>query len=287
VRPSGDQPVTQHFEQRAAWWDRIYRQESLEARILRRRQQVALSWVDTLALRNGSRILEVGCGAGMAAVELAKRGHHVYALDRSQAMIDRTREHAMTSGVGALVSPVVGDVHRLMFAAGTFDLVIAIGVLSWLQRPEAAIDEMVRVVRPGGHALLTVLNSLDIAYLLDPRRNPALVPVKSVLQLVASALDRPRPDRPRPKRYLSWSIRRRLRRSGLIPIRQATVGFGPFTFLGRRLLSAHWSVQVDQALQRRTDRNGMLPRSAGRLYLVLAHKPGLVAGGVPRLLCRA
>ena len=52
-----------------------------EAGILLRRQQVAVSWVDALALRDGSRILEVGCGAGMAAVELAKRGHHVYALD--------------------------------------------------------------------------------------------------------------------------------------------------------------------------------------------------------------
>ena len=273
MMPSSGQRVSEHFEQRAAWWDRIYRQESLEGRILLRRQQVALSWIDALVLGSASSILEVGCGAGATSVELAKRGHHVYALDRSQAMIDRTREHVAASGVGELVSPVVGDVHRLMFPATTFDLVVAIGVLSWLQRPEAAIDEMARVVRPGGHVLLTALNSLDIAYLFDLGRNPALVPAKRVLQLVASALGRPRPDRPRPKRYPGWSIRRRLRRSGLIPIRQATVGFGPFTFLGRRLLSAHWSVQVDQALQRRADRNGMLPRSAGRLYLVLTHKP--------------
>ncbi len=273
MRPSSGERVTEHFEQRAAWWDRIYREESLEGRILLRRQQVALSWIDALALRNGSRILEVGCGAGTAAVELAKRGHRVYALDRSRAMVHRTRDHAAASDVGALVSPLVGDAHRLMFPAGTFDLVIAIGVLSWLQTPEAVIDEMARVVRSGGHVVVTMLNSLDVARLLDPGRNPALVPAKSVLRLVASALGRPRPGRLRPKRYPGWSFRRRLRRSGLIPIRQATVGFGPFTFVGRRLLPAHWSVQVDQTLQRRADNHRMLLRSAGRLYLVLARKP--------------
>jgi 2-polyprenyl-3-methyl-5-hydroxy-6-metoxy-1,4-benzoquinol methylase len=70
MRPSGDERVSQHFEQRAVWWDRIYRQQSLEARILLRRRQVAVSWVDTLALGNGSRILEVGCGVGAATVSM-------------------------------------------------------------------------------------------------------------------------------------------------------------------------------------------------------------------------
>jgi SAM-dependent methyltransferase len=188
-------------------------------------------------------------------------------------MVSLTREHALTSGVGERLSPVVGDVHRLMFPAGTFDLVIAIGVLSWLQTPQAAIEEMARVTQPGGHVLVTALNSLDVARLLDPGRNPALMPAKSVLQLVASALGRPRPDRVRPRRHPSRSVRQRIRRSGLIPVCQTTVGFGPFTFLGTPLLSADRSVRIDEALQRRADSDRMLLRSTGRLYLVLAHKP--------------
>ena len=272
MRPSGDDGVSQHFEQRSAWWDHIYRERSLEARILRRRQQVALSWVDTLALPEGSRILEVGCGAGAAAVELARRGHLVYALDRSQTMVRRTRGHSAEAGVGQVVLPVVGDAHRLGFPDDAFDLVIALGVLSWLQAPDAAIEEMARVTRPGGHVLVTSLNTLDVARLLDPRRNPALAPAKSVLQLAAFTLGRSRPGRPRPRRQPGWLVRRRLRRGGLSPIEQTTVGFGPFTLLGKALLSGTCAVWVDAALQRRADRQRMLLRSAGRLYLILARK---------------
>lgn len=47
MRPSGDERITRQFEQRSAWWDRIYQETSLVARVLRRRQQVALTWADS------------------------------------------------------------------------------------------------------------------------------------------------------------------------------------------------------------------------------------------------
>ena len=69
MRPSRQARITRQFEQRSAWWDRIYEQTSLEARILRRRQQVALTWVEQLSRSHpaGSRVLEIGCGAGATA----------------------------------------------------------------------------------------------------------------------------------------------------------------------------------------------------------------------------
>jgi ubiquinone/menaquinone biosynthesis C-methylase UbiE len=273
MRPSRQARITRHFGQRSAWWDRIYAQTSLEARI--RRQQVALTWVEQLSLSNpaGLRVLEIGCGAGATAVELARRGHLVYALDPSPAMLGRTRNHAVTSGVGELVTPILGDAHRLLFPTGTFDLVLALGVLSWLEDPNAAISEMARVTRPDGHLLVTSLNSLDLARLLDPGRTPLLAPARSAARLAAAALGRRPRDQVRPTRHLSWWARRRLRRSGLLPIRQATVGFGPFTFLGRTLLSGDQAIRVDQALQHRADHNSRLLRASGRLHLILALKP--------------
>jgi 2-polyprenyl-3-methyl-5-hydroxy-6-metoxy-1,4-benzoquinol methylase len=255
--------------------DRIYERTSLEARILRRRQQVALTWIEQLSVSYpaGLRVLEIGCGAGATAVELARRGHPVAALDRSPTMVERTRTHAVTSGVGELVTPILGDAHRLLFPAGTFDLVLALGVLSWLEEPNAAIKEMARVTRPDGHVLVTSLNSLDLARLLDPQRTPLLAPAKSAARLAAAGLGRPRRDLVRPTRHPSWSVRRQLRCSGLIPIRQATVGFGPFTFLGRTLLSGNHAIRVDEALQHRADHNSTLLRSSGRLHLILALKP--------------
>jgi ubiquinone/menaquinone biosynthesis C-methylase UbiE len=275
MRPSRDERVRQRFELRSVWWDRIYQETSLQARILRRRQQVALCWVEALSLPRGSMVLEVGCGAGVTAVELARRGHRVYALDRSQAMIRLTQARAMTSSVEDMVIPVVGDTQRLSFRGKTFDLVTALGVLSWLQEPGVAIDELARVTRPGGHVLVTALNSLDVARLLDPRRSPLWRPIRSAVRVAASGLGRSLPTRVRPTRHPGWSVRWRLRRSGLIPVRQTTVGFGSFTFLGRALLSDHYAVRTDEVLQRLADRDRRPVRSSGRLYLVLARKPEL------------
>ena len=274
MRPSRQARITRQFEQRSAWWDHIYQEASLEARILRRRQQVALTWVDQLSLTHPARVrvLEIGCGAGATAVELARRGHLVTALDRSPTMLERTRNHAVTSGVGELVTPILGDAHRLLFPPGTFDVVLALGVLSWLEEPNAAVKEMARVTRPDGHVLVTSLNSLDLARLLDPGRTPLLAPARSAARLAAGLGRRP-PDRVRPTRHPSWWVRWRLRRSGLMPIRQATVGFGPFAFLGRTLLSGDWAIRVDQALQHRADHNSRLLRASGRLHLILALKP--------------
>jgi SAM-dependent methyltransferase len=205
MRPSREARTTRQFEQRSAWWDRIYGQTSLEARILRRRQQVALGWVEPLSLSHpaGLRVLEIGCGAGATAVELARRGHLVAALDRSPAMLQRTRNHAVISGVGELVRPILGDAHRLLFPAGTFDLVLALGVLSWLEDPNAAISEMARVTRPDGHVLVTSLNSLDLACLLDPGRTPLLAPARSAARLAApgarSTSERADPADPTPE----------------------------------------------------------------------------------------
>jgi 2-polyprenyl-3-methyl-5-hydroxy-6-metoxy-1,4-benzoquinol methylase len=92
MRPSRQAQSTRQFEHRFSWWDRIYEQTSLEVRILGRRQQVALTWVEQLSLSHptGSWVLEIGCGAGATAVELVRRGHLVAALDRSPAMLGRT-----------------------------------------------------------------------------------------------------------------------------------------------------------------------------------------------------
>ena len=270
---SGDEAVTRLFEERSAWWDRIYQESSLEARILLRRQQVALCWVDALGLPQGARVLEVGCGAGPATVELARRGYLVAALDRSPAMVRRTRRHSTEAGLEQVVQPIVGDAYRLCFHDGAFDLVMAIGVLSWLRQPGVAIGELRRVTRPGGHVLVTSLNSLDMCRLLDPRRSPLWWPARWILRVAATALGRG--PRPRPGRHLAWSIRRRLRRSRLDVLREATVGFGPFTFLGRPLLVGDRSVRVHETLQRLADRDCRLVRSSGRLLLVLVRRPEL------------
>jgi ubiquinone/menaquinone biosynthesis C-methylase UbiE len=96
--------------------------------------------------------LDAGCGTGFLAFELAARGHHVIALDFAPAMLAEARRKAAERG--ASIRFEEADAEQLPFMAGSFDLVISRHVLWTLQHPEAAIDEWIRVLRPGGRLVV-------------------------------------------------------------------------------------------------------------------------------------
>src|SRR5262249_33853133 len=130
-------------------------------------------------------------GAGFLSVALAQRGLRVHAIDSAETMIELTRQQAAESGVTDLLSVGAGDVYALAFKDDSFDLVVALGVIPWLERPELAIGEMARVSRPGGHITLTVDNRSALMYLLDPWMNPALAPLKRIIKSVLERIGIP------------------------------------------------------------------------------------------------
>ncbi len=124
-------------------------------------------------------ILDVGCGLGRMTAELARLGaKHVIGLDRSPSMVEAAArvlgDHGPISialnGVGrghveALIelpwAPprnldfVVGDVNCLPFRAGAFNLVTCLNVLDRVAQPRQMVAELGRVLRPGGHLVIT------------------------------------------------------------------------------------------------------------------------------------
>jgi ubiquinone/menaquinone biosynthesis C-methylase UbiE len=92
--------------------------------------------------------LDVGSGTGFLALELAVRGHRVTGIDFAPAMVARAREKAAAQGIAARFDE--GDAEHLLYPSGSFDLVISRHVLWTLPHPEAALDEWLRVLRPGG-----------------------------------------------------------------------------------------------------------------------------------------
>lgn len=99
-------------------------------------------------IRPGQFVLDVGCGTGVAALTAARAGAKVCALDLSPVLIQHGRQHAALADVKIDFSE--GDVEALPYADSTFDVVISQFGHMFAPRPEVAIAEMLRVLKPGG-----------------------------------------------------------------------------------------------------------------------------------------
>lgn len=96
--------------------------------------------------------LELGCGDGRWAVELRGRGYRAMGLDLSMAMLRSGRSLARARGVR--LPFIRGDAHRLPVRRSTVDLVTAVTLLSFVSDPAGVMQEISRVLRPGGSVVL-------------------------------------------------------------------------------------------------------------------------------------
>lgn len=118
----------------------------------RRSTEQLLAWADLTATQ---RVLDVGCGAGTTAIEVARRTDAaVTAADISPLMRELAVRRVHESGVEDQVTVDAADIVALPYADDTFDCVIAEAVTMFVARSRAA-RELVRVTRPGGQVLAT------------------------------------------------------------------------------------------------------------------------------------
>ena len=271
--PANDQQnqANAHFQSTAQAWRDLYYRNDLYSLLYQERRNAVLAQVDKLPLQ-GVRVLEVGCGPGITTVEMAKRGHSVYAVDTVPAMIDLTRKHAADSHVEQRVQTMLGDIHNLCFPDDFFDLVVVVGVTEWVDSLERPMRELIRVLKPGGFAIVTGDNTWSLNFVADPLRNPAIGPLKRWVQRVLRRFGRGPKARCRLRsvRQLDTAIGT----AGLELIRRFTLGFGPFTFLGRNLLCNSTGWRLHKRLQALADKGWPVLRSTGHIYLALAKKPG-------------
>jgi ubiquinone/menaquinone biosynthesis C-methylase UbiE len=106
----------------------------------------------------GGAVLEVAPGPGYLAIELAKRGaHRVTGLDISRSFVRMAAENAARAGVS--VTFLQGDVAAMPFDPDSFDFLVCRAAFKNFAEPLRALDEMHRVVKPGGEALIIDLRS--------------------------------------------------------------------------------------------------------------------------------
>jgi SAM-dependent methyltransferase len=117
---------------------------------------------DRLGLRAGSSLIDVGCGAGRHSFEAFRRGADVVAFDQDVAELNNVdailtaMQDQGEAPASAKAEAVKGDALDLPYDDGTFDFVIASEILEHVPADEQAIDELIRVLKPGGRLAVTV-----------------------------------------------------------------------------------------------------------------------------------
>ena len=149
--------------------------------------------VRALGLPKRARILEIGCGRGIALVPLARLLEPVRltGLDIEPAFLADAQRRLDQAGVSAELIP--GDVRALPFPEAAFDIVIDFGTCYHIARAEAALSEVARVLAPGGR----FVHETPLSQLLSH-------PLRSFGRAIP--WDR-EPRFGRPRRALLWSAR--------------------------------------------------------------------------------
>jgi ubiquinone/menaquinone biosynthesis C-methylase UbiE len=106
----------------------------------------------TDGLPSGADVLELAPGPGYLAIEMARLGFHVSGLDISRSFVEIASQNARQAAVS--VDFRQGDAASLPFEADSFDLVVCQAAFKNFARPGSALDEMHRVLRSGGTAVI-------------------------------------------------------------------------------------------------------------------------------------
>ena len=162
----------------------------------------------------GARLLDVGCGTGHHLAELRQRGFEVAGVDGSADMLRYAQALNPTADLRQ------ADVESLPFPDASFDLVVCIEVLRYLPDASRCLQEMARVLKPGGVCLATAAPLLNLnGYWLVNRLAPVL-PVRKLVRL---------------KQFFTTSgrLRRQCGKAGFLPPTVHGVYFGPINWVER------------------------------------------------------
>ena len=102
----------------------------------------------------GGKLLEVGCGAGWESVAWAQAGMKVHSIDLSSAALELAKKNFEHNGLTADLQ--WGNAENVPFEENTFDIVTSLGVLHQTESTEKAVSEVLRVLKPGGEAVITL-----------------------------------------------------------------------------------------------------------------------------------
>ncbi|MDQ6955147.1 MAG: bifunctional 2-polyprenyl-6-hydroxyphenol methylase/3-demethylubiquinol 3-O-methyltransferase UbiG [Mariprofundaceae bacterium] len=143
----------------AEWWD-----ENGRFKPLHRINPLRLDYIDDALGLKAKRVLDVGCGGGLLAESMAKRGAHVTGIDRSPKALGVARTHAEQSG--ALLEYVESDAETwLQDHQDYYDAVTCLEVLEHVPDVVRTVAACAAMVKPGGLFFFATLNRTPMSYI--------------------------------------------------------------------------------------------------------------------------
>jgi len=148
------------FEAAASrWWD-----PEGEMRPLHELNPVRLEYVERGGPLSGKDAIDVGCGGGLLAEAMARRGARVTGLDLAPQLLKVAELHALEAGVAVTYLLESAEQHAAQHA-GSYDVVTCMEMLEHVPDPARVVAALASLVRPGGHVFMSTINRTPRAYL--------------------------------------------------------------------------------------------------------------------------
>jgi 2-polyprenyl-6-hydroxyphenyl methylase/3-demethylubiquinone-9 3-methyltransferase len=154
------------------WWD-----PTSEFRPLHEINPLRLEWINALAPLAGKRVLDVGCGGGILAEAIAKKGANVKGIDLSEKALKVAELHSLESGVQVNYELIAAEALAAR-EAGQYDVVTCMEMLEHVPDPSAIVQACATLVKPGGRLFFSTLNRNPKSYLF------AIIGAEYVLRLL-------------------------------------------------------------------------------------------------------
>ena len=154
------------------WWD-----PTSEFRPLHEINPLRLEWINALVPLAGKRVLDVGCGGGILAEAIAKKGANVKGIDLSEKALKVAELHSLESGVQVNYELIAAEALAAR-EAGQYDVVTCMEMLEHVPDPSAIVQACATLVKPGGRLFFSTLNRNPKSYLF------AIIGAEYVLRLL-------------------------------------------------------------------------------------------------------
>jgi len=205
------------------WWD-----PESEFRPLHQINPLRLDWIDGLAALRGKRVVDVGCGGGILAESMARRGADVLGIDLATKPLRVAQLHAIESQAKGLAYREVAVEALAAEMPAQIDVVTCMEMLEHVPDPESVVAACARLVKPGGWAFFSTINRNAKAFVF------AIVGAEHVLRLLPKGTHEYERFL-RPSELAAWC-----RNAALDPVATRGLEYNPLT--RRYRLSADTSV---------------------------------------------